>query len=179
VLFNWLAWKNKILTLENLSIRRCNKLPTATCVFCHAEIESINHIFLNCGFGRVVWDHFGRLLGLPESPLSMFDIWYDWRENSRPAVRFLFDLVVKALLWNIWLARNERMFNANFMSVTNVILRIDRMLLAWFNAIADGSKEKIGEAVSTVKRNLDFLETRVAPQGGSANAEEAFDEAMT
>lgn len=31
-LFNWLAWKNKILTIENLAIRRCNKLPTTTCV---------------------------------------------------------------------------------------------------------------------------------------------------
>lgn len=30
-LFNWLVWKNKVLSLENLE-KRCNRLPTATCV---------------------------------------------------------------------------------------------------------------------------------------------------
>lgn len=33
-LFNWLAWLNKILSLENLARRRCNRMPTDTCVLC-------------------------------------------------------------------------------------------------------------------------------------------------
>ena len=32
--FTWLAWDNKILTLENLTKRKCNRLPTAVYVFC-------------------------------------------------------------------------------------------------------------------------------------------------
>lgn len=32
-LFNWLVWKDKILTLEALSRQWCNQLPTATCVY--------------------------------------------------------------------------------------------------------------------------------------------------
>lgn len=29
-IFNWLVWKNNIFSLENLELRHCNKLPTAT-----------------------------------------------------------------------------------------------------------------------------------------------------
>lgn len=44
-IFNWLAWNNKILTLTNLETRRCNRLPTATCVMCHSAIETADHLF--------------------------------------------------------------------------------------------------------------------------------------
>lgn len=37
-IFNWLVWKNKILSLENLELRRCNKLSTVTCVMYHSNI---------------------------------------------------------------------------------------------------------------------------------------------
>ncbi|XP_039141329.1 uncharacterized protein LOC120278666 [Dioscorea cayenensis subsp. rotundata] len=43
-LFNWLAWDNKILTLQNLADRRCNVLHDITCVMCHAEVESADHL---------------------------------------------------------------------------------------------------------------------------------------
>lgn len=47
-IFNWLVWKNKILTLENLEKRRCNQLSNATYVLCHAGIKSIDCLFLQC-----------------------------------------------------------------------------------------------------------------------------------
>lgn len=47
-LFNWLAWDNKILTLVNLALLRCNLLPTPTCVMCHVDIETIDHLLLHC-----------------------------------------------------------------------------------------------------------------------------------
>lgn len=40
-LFNWLAWDNKILTIENFSNRCCNKLPTTTCILCQAGALSL------------------------------------------------------------------------------------------------------------------------------------------
>lgn len=48
LLFNWLTQKNKILTLENIAFRKCNKLRTSTCVICHAELESIDLLFIHC-----------------------------------------------------------------------------------------------------------------------------------
>lgn len=37
-IFNWLVWKNKILSLEILKITRCTRLQTATYVMCHSGI---------------------------------------------------------------------------------------------------------------------------------------------
>lgn len=49
-LLNWLAWKNKLLSLERLVQRGCNRLPTDTCVLCCAGTESIDHLFVHCAF---------------------------------------------------------------------------------------------------------------------------------
>lgn len=65
-LFNWLVWKNKILSLENLEKRRCNKLPTATCVMCHEGVKFVDHLFLHRSFAKHVWEDFVRLFHLPE-----------------------------------------------------------------------------------------------------------------
>lgn len=64
-LFNWLAWKNKILTLENLTYKRFNRLSTATCVLCHTGIEFVNHLFFQCPLAEHVWNYFIRLFSAP------------------------------------------------------------------------------------------------------------------
>lgn len=67
-LFNWLVWKDKILYLENLEKRHCNRLPMATCVLCHSGKESVDHLFIYCTVARQVWDYFVQLLHLPDPP---------------------------------------------------------------------------------------------------------------
>lgn len=74
-LFNWLAWDNKILTLENLTLRRCNLLPTNTCVMCHAEAESSTHLFTLCSVAYCIWGHFRQFFGIRASPVSLSDLW--------------------------------------------------------------------------------------------------------
>lgn len=96
--FNWLVLKNKILSLKNLELRRCNKLQTATCVMCHADVEMVDHLFLHCSFAQEVWGYFCRLLLFLEPPSSMRSIWLAWRSTVRPAFRISADLVVKALV---------------------------------------------------------------------------------
>ena len=58
-LFNWLVQKNKILILENLMKKRCNKLPIMTCVIYLTTIENMNHLFLQCTFAEWIWSHVG------------------------------------------------------------------------------------------------------------------------
>lgn len=83
-LFNWLAWKNKIPTLANLSKRRCNRLPTATCVMCSTGIETVDHRFLECPFVNSIWSYFIQLLQLPNPPSSMSSLWTSWRVLVNP-----------------------------------------------------------------------------------------------
>lgn len=95
-IFNWLAWNNKILTMENLELRRCNRLPTTTCVMCHGDTESADHLFLKYTVAREVWGYFCRLLCFPEPPGSMHCIWLAWRGSVRAGLKPMVDLVVKA-----------------------------------------------------------------------------------
>lgn len=84
-IFNWLVWRDKILTLDNLAVIRCNKLPTTTCVLCHANCESVDHLFRHCKFVQPIWNFFLHLFGLPEPPHSMEDVWGDWWFKLRPS----------------------------------------------------------------------------------------------
>ena len=61
--FNWLVWDNKILTLDNLTVQGCNKLPIATCTLCHCAIETSNYLFIHCPIAIGTWAHFLRSLG--------------------------------------------------------------------------------------------------------------------
>lgn len=67
-LFNWLVWKDWIPSLENLEKRRCNRLPTATCVLCHKDVKSVDHLVISCPYVSPIWDYFCRLLHLPDPP---------------------------------------------------------------------------------------------------------------
>lgn len=134
-LLNWLAWRNKILALDNLARRRCNKLPTTTCVIYHSAIESIDHSFLQCPLAEHFWVHFGHLLPLPPLLSSLNGLWRDWRMSIRPAMLKIRDLLTKAITWNIWLKRNERIFNSKSLHVHSICVKIDHMILFWLCAV--------------------------------------------
>lgn len=58
------------------------------------------------------------------------------------------------------LKRNAHIFTSICLSTGSIIIKIDRMLLLWFNAALDSKKEKLEESMSNIKRSLDFLTTR-------------------
>ncbi|XP_039123641.1 uncharacterized protein LOC120260266 [Dioscorea cayenensis subsp. rotundata] len=170
-LFNWLAWKDRVLSLENLEKRRCNRLPTATCVMCNAGLETVDHLFLQCSFARQVWDYFERLFHLSEAPRFMHLIWGSWRSSLRNDSRELGDLVVKAIVWNIWIARNDCNFNANCLTAHALTIKIDHMLLSWFTSVAEGSRAKLDAPADSIRRSLFQDGSRVEEIGGAMLSE--------
>lgn len=69
--------------------------------------------------------------------------------------------MVKVLVWNAWLARNNCMFNANVVPVHIIILKINHMLVSWFAATSEWVQEKLEDLVATIRRSLDFLVPQV------------------
>ena len=57
--FLWLLSKNKVLTRDNLSIRK--KIKDPTCLFC-SEAETINHLFFNCVVAKQLWSILSEIL---------------------------------------------------------------------------------------------------------------------
>lgn len=150
-LFNWLACDNKILTLENLALRKCNRLHSITFVMCHLDIESMDHLLFQCHVAFQLWHFFGQLLGLRNFPMSIFDLRGAWRKNIRKPHSFLWDLLARAITWNIWLERNN-----------SLILKITHLFLLRFFVVPDSKKARLEEPVAKVKRSLKFLSSRDA-----------------
>ncbi|XP_039123586.1 uncharacterized protein LOC120260211 [Dioscorea cayenensis subsp. rotundata] len=176
-LFNWLTWKNKILTLENLEKQCFNKLPTATCVFCHAGIELVDHLFLHCSFAKHVWKYFVRLLHLPEPPILLsYLIWVSWRSRLQTWIQDVGVWIMKALIWNIWLARNDRIFNANVVHAADIIMKCDRMIFSWFTVIVEGARGKFEDYALAIRHSLKFLDQRAEETNEVLTAEEASEQ---
>ncbi|XP_039128452.1 uncharacterized protein LOC120264696 [Dioscorea cayenensis subsp. rotundata] len=142
--------------MDNLERRRCNRLPTATCVLCHLAIETMDHLFFQCSFARHIWGYFTRLCQLPDAPRDRIAVWGDWRAAVRPTCRLTGDLIVKAIVWSIWLARNACIFNAITMSSDAILYKIDHLLLFWFSSAPEGTREKLDFATSAIHRSLEF-----------------------
>lgn len=86
----------------------------------------------------------------------------------RPSLKAMSDLVVKAIVWNVWLARNDCIFNANAISAQVILLKVDCMLLSWFSAVPNATKEKLVDSMTTIRRSLDFIGPRVESPGGAS-----------
>lgn len=68
------------------------------------------------------------------------------------------DLIVKAVVWNIWLTRNDCIFYVNVLLAFYIILKIDHVLLFWFSLVSDGLKQKFAEPISSIRRSWSFLD---------------------
>ncbi|XP_039134190.1 uncharacterized protein LOC120271576 [Dioscorea cayenensis subsp. rotundata] len=156
-LFNWLAWDNKILTLDNLDSRKCNVLPTPTCVMCHAGMETAEHLLIHCPMASYIWTYFSQLLGIRCSPRSLTDLWGDCRRSIPKILLPSWDLLLKAITWVIWLERNARIFTASCLLTVALILKIEHLVLSWFSAAPESKRAKLEDPMAKVKRSLEYL----------------------
>lgn len=58
---------------------------------------------------------------------------------------------MKALVWNIWLSKNDRIFNANILPALGIILKSNRMILSQFTIVAKRSTEIFDDSISTIR----------------------------
>ena len=171
-LFNWLAWKNKILTLENLALRRCNKQPTTTCIFYNSASESVDHLFFQCQIANQIWDHFVLLFHLPVILSSLQDLRGSWRFTLRSPLQDIRDLFILTIISNIQLARNDHIFNDKYLSISLIIRKIDHILLLRFLATREGKKAKLEISIAIVRSSLEFLGSRSQSAWASVTGDE-------
>ncbi|XP_039113709.1 uncharacterized protein LOC120249266 [Dioscorea cayenensis subsp. rotundata] len=168
-LFNWLTWDNKILTLQNLADRRCNVLHDITCVMCHAEVESADHLLTQCSMASQIWGFFCQLFGDHRRPNSLLDMWGNWRSQFNKSLISCWDLLLRAVTWNIWLERNAPIFDCACSSATSIIIKIIHLVLMWINAAPDSKKAKLEEPSGKLRRSLDFLFSHDLEQGAQSD----------
>lgn len=79
---------------------------------------------------------------------------------------------MKAIIWNIWLAKNDCIFNAKALFAHYIILKVDRMIISWCSSIAKGPRAKLEDSITTVRSILEFLSPRVQEFGGTLPTKE-------
>eukprot|EP00253_Pinus_taeda_P031382 PITA_31382 len=114
--FFWTLMHNKILTGDNLAKRKF--AGPHWCALCRCNTETAQHLLIDCQFAKEVWDlmlHDFRI----NSPtqISVPDLFTEWshlyphRIPHKSLWHKVWNALPKFVCWQIWLARNQKIFN--------------------------------------------------------------------
>ena len=106
--FYWVARSHKILSLDKL--RRRKHINVNGCPMCLKDEESVYHLLIHRVFAHKVWSAILNLFDMQfVMPLTEADLFHQWGLGSKyDHMRILWKLVLYAVCWKIWLARNNR-----------------------------------------------------------------------
>lgn len=121
----------RTLTTDNL--KRRGLALAGRCSFCHQNDEDIYHCFLDCSFSSQVWNYF--LLNCPGRERSLHtvsDTIFSFRNfcgSRRGKIRWrpLFHVI----LWNLWLERNNRVFEGTATEIGSFIQKVKTTIWSW------------------------------------------------
>jgi hypothetical protein len=125
--FAWYLRRGVILTKDNLAKR--NWHGCKRCVFCH-EDETIKHLFFQCQFARAIWSiiQIGSSLYPPRSIANIFG---NWLNGVVVRYKSLIRVGAIAVIWSLWLCRNDKVFNNVSSNLMQVIYRCTATLRSW------------------------------------------------
>jgi hypothetical protein len=120
-IFTYLADIDRLSTRANLFAKNC--APSERCVACPA-VETGRHLFFDCELARSVWAGLG--VSIPDGPFSI------WNLSPPPDVApSAWRVGVAALLWNLWKARNNQVFNGVLTTRSVITLRACDDIATW------------------------------------------------
>jgi hypothetical protein len=125
--FAWYLRRGVILTKDNLIKRNWHE--SKMCVFCTHD-ETIKHLFFQCNFARSVWSVIQAASGL-YPPTSIANIFGNWLNGIDYKYRILLRVGAMALIWSLWLCRNDKVFDNKKCSRLQVIYRCTGTLHLW------------------------------------------------
>ena len=106
-IFLWYLKEGVILTKDNLAKR--NWVGDTRCSFCYSP-ENIQHLFLDYFYAKFLWSVVHLLFRI-SPPHSIEDIFNRWSKLGGNKHNKLLLTAASALLWTIWLTRNEVVFD--------------------------------------------------------------------
>ncbi|GKV26644.1 hypothetical protein SLEP1_g35909 [Rubroshorea leprosula] len=111
--FNWQLLLDRIPTKVNLVIRGIiGEAEDGKCVFCKEEDEDSKHVFLKCKITSWVWQECAKWWGtevrLERDCWNSFQRFGKWSKD--PKVKEGWDCIWSTVIWTVWLARNQMIF---------------------------------------------------------------------
>ena len=154
--FMWYLKRGVILTKDNLARRNWN--GDKSCCFCHVS-EIIHHLFFYCFYAKFLWRSIHILFGI-SPPTNIYDLFYHWSKLGNKKYNTLLLTAASALLWAIWITRNEVVFDkCKPKSLLQVLFRGTHWLRHWANLQRheDLKDQMISVAQHLETSALDFL----------------------
>jgi hypothetical protein len=115
--FLWLLAHRKNLTRDNL-VKRQN-VDDLTCLLC-VESETCDHLFFECVVASAIWSEVSQIMIFPNAHVTFSSIFSLWKDNKKNVVA---NVVSAAVLWTIWLTRNDLCFSRSVWPGMQVIWR--------------------------------------------------------
>jgi hypothetical protein len=112
--FAWTMLHNRILTTDNLQKRGWPCSPI--CCLCNLSQETMPHLGKDCPFSVEVWNmilswaNLSFLSGGVSNLGSLYDWWKRLRNRCCKESKKIFDGLLISFWWNIWLERNNIIF---------------------------------------------------------------------
>ena len=113
------------------AVMRRKKWPgNPVCSFCQ-HIETSQHLFFECSIARVIWRAIGVTLGTDLCPKNCWQF-FVWCYSFIPDYERFYTVVLGAVTWSIWLARNRATFeNKMIKSPFEIVYSACSFLLYW------------------------------------------------
>ncbi|CAL5365331.1 unnamed protein product [Camellia sinensis] len=153
--FTWLAWKGRLKTAEFM--QRIGAIPanvSPLCVFCKAEVETINHVLLLC---PLVWKLWSALVNwwevqwaTPGSVAILLDWWSGMKFRKKEFN--IWKVVPLAMLWSLWKLRNECLFNNGSADFAQVVELLKVRIALWIKSYVKGVNYNVHDIVANLKQ---------------------------
>ncbi|KAG8060373.1 hypothetical protein GUJ93_ZPchr0002g26796 [Zizania palustris] len=131
-IFLWLAYKNKILTRDNL-VKRGWKGDIKNCVFCCRE-ESVQHLFFDCSVAKFIWRMVYTCFNI--GPFAdMKHVWDTWFGKLNKRVRNVVGVGLAAVFWSVWRSRNDACFQNKLINDPLIFVKLICFWLSFWSKL--------------------------------------------
>ena len=143
--FLWLLAKNKVLTRDNLGLRR--KVEDESCLFCN-EKESVFHLFFDCVVAKQIWVYISECFGFNVG-MNFESIGNMWLSRKKFIVH---NILTSAVLWGLWKLRNELCFqNMSWRDIRILLMKVAILAQNWLILCPETSKAELFGLIGKLK----------------------------
>lgn len=143
--FVWQAIQDKLATGSELLKRGLlynnvgNAEVAGLCAFCRNNVETVEHLLVNCGIAWNVWSSIIKWWGLSwVCPGSIYNLMSWWLSNKFTNLeKGIWDIYFFAVMWSLWLERNLITFQGCALDTDKLVDKIQTRVSFWTKANFD------------------------------------------